>query len=208
VQLTLATNTRPRGFTLAMVIGSMLAPLLGFGYVVQYRSFSMLGDYAWFVDSELQAGFDSAHYESLRGPRDRLRPVPMIASDQVSNGFVRLFIPYYPTRDNPRLAEVCPNADGGAACLRQLWRVQLDGVDVALDGFDLAQRSDLGMRGLVGYVALPTAEPGQHRLVLRRTVPADDIEVEADATHRPISSRSQRRVEFTIPFLFAPEPRG
>jgi hypothetical protein len=206
VQLTLATNTRPRGFMTVLMLGTMLVPLFGLGYVVNYRSFSTVGAYEHLPSAELDAGFGSVHYETLRMPQDRMRPWPLIASDQVSTPYVRLFIPYYPRRDDPLLARVCKPAsaieDGsdaatGSACLRMLWTIELDGQPVSLDALQPAQRNDLGMRGLQGYLPLADATPGMHLLVLRRQVPEGVEESEA-----------QRRTEFRIPFLFAPEPRG
>jgi hypothetical protein len=205
VQWTLATNTRPRGFMAVLLLGTMLVPILGLGYVTNYRSFSTVGGYEHLPVEELDGGFASVHYESLRTPQDRLRPWPMIASDQVGTRFVRLFIPYHPRRDDPLLARLC-RADGtmddgapasGGACLRRLWTVELDGRQVPLDVLQPAQRNDLGMRGLQGYLPLMDATPGMHLLVVRRQLPEGTDE-----------SENQRRTEFRIPFLFAPEPRG
>lgn len=206
VQLTLATNTRPRGFMVVLMLGTMLVPIFGLGYVLNYRSFSSVGAYEHLSSAELDAGFGSVHYEMLRTPQDRFRPLPMIASDQVSTPFVRLFIPYYPRRDDPLLAQLCAadaaleagsEAASGSACLRRLWTIELDGQPVSLDVLEPAQRNDLGMRGLQGYLPLADATPGMHLLQLRRRTP-----------ERFTEDDEPRRNEFRIPFLFAPEPRG
>jgi hypothetical protein len=201
VQMTLATNTQPRSFMLVLMLGTLLVPLFGLGYLVNYRSFSTLGDYAHLPEHELRGGFDSAHYEALRTPRDRLRPLPMVASDQLATPFVRVFIPYHPRRDDPRLAELCAATDGGdavrgSACLRRLWRVELDARPVALDAFQPTQRNDLGMRGLQAWLPLAEPTPGLHLLIVRKQLAASAA---ADG-ETPES-------EYRIPFLYAPEAR-
>ena len=60
-----------------------------------------------------------------------------------------------------------------------MWEVRLNGRPVTLDGFVVAQRTDLGLRGLRGYVDLRAVGPGPHRLeVVWRPTPERDPPVD------------------------------
>ena len=53
--------------------------------------------------------------------------------------------------------ELCGSADEAPEpvdCLRQLWKVSIDGQPVSLATFVPAERADLKMRGLIGLVPL------------------------------------------------------
>lgn len=175
VQLTLHSNTSGRAFVLALFTIMFLAPVVGIGHVVGSRAFSVIGAYEAIDGQAVEHGMASAHYEDQRGPGDRLLRWPMIPSDQVGRAHLRLFIPHLPARDNPLLAKRCQLPDGGEAaavratrlaCLAGLWTVSLDGAPVALDGFLAAERRDLGLRGLQGYLPMADLAAGQHDLLL------------------------------------------
>jgi hypothetical protein len=191
VQLTLATNTRPHAFVLLIALGMVSAVLIGTGYMRQYQVFSSSGDYVHVDAAAVASGFHSSHYESMRTAADRMRPLPMIPSDVADGEFVRLFLPYFPRRDDARLARLCSDTIG-PDCLRRSWQVELDGVAVSLDAFVPAQRRELGLRGLLGWVPLSGLAAGarQLRISLRD---GDDSAVD-DA--------------YEIPFLYAPAVRG
>lgn len=192
VQLTLSTNTRPVGFIVALSIGAMLVPALGATYLLGYRDIGMFGDRRHLSADALEQGFSSAHYESMRVPGDRLRTVPMIPTDIVERGHVRLFIPHVPRRDAEPLAALCAVEESGSAgCLQRLWQVTLDGEAVPIEHFMASHRSDLGLRGLLGYIDVTGLAPGQHRLELLRNQP-------------PKPGDKPRR--YVIPFVYAPEP--
>lgn len=175
VQLTLHSNTSGRAFVLALFTLMFIAPMVGIVHVVGSRAFTVIGDYEAIDGAAVELGMASAHYEDQRGAGDRLLRWPMIPSDQVARAHLRLFIPHLPARDNPLLASRCQvAADAGAeaarrsrlACLAGLWTVTLDGAPVALDGFLPAERRDLGLRGLQGYLPMAGLAPGRHDLRL------------------------------------------
>ncbi|MCB1626179.1 MAG: hypothetical protein KDI48_00535 [Xanthomonadales bacterium] len=96
-----------------------------------------------------------------------------------------------------READGDANAEAAAACLRRLWAVRLDNQPVPLDDFVVAERADLGMRGLVGYLALNGLSAGPHRLeIVWRPQPEQD---QIDEDFVP------RRIRHLIPFIWSPE---
>ena len=83
-----------------------------------------------------------------------------------------------------------------AACLATLWEVTLDGTPVPLDRFMIAERADLGLRGLAGFIDLRGLAPGPHTLeVVWRPRP------EADP---PIDDYVPQRFRSVLPFVWSP----
>lgn len=200
VQLTLHSNTSGRVFVLALFTVMFIAPLVGLGHVIGSRAFTVAGAYEAIDADAVEHGMASAHYEDQRGPRDRLLRWPMIPSDQVGRAHLRLFIPHLPARDNPLLASRCPaptGDDAGAAraarlaCLAGLWTVTLDGDPVDLGTFLPAERRDLGLRGLQGYLPMAGLAAGRHDLVLVWNPGGDERD-------------DEREFRYRIPFWLSP----
>ncbi|MBX3724855.1 MAG: hypothetical protein KF823_02955 [Xanthomonadales bacterium] len=202
VQLTLHSNTSGRAFVAALFVIMFVASLVGIGHVVGSRAFTVIGAYEAIDTDAVEHGMASAHYEDQRGPGDRLLRWPMIPSDQVGRAHLRLFIPHLPARDNPLLASRCPaptgdDAGAGAArtarlaCLAGLWTVTLDGAPVDLGTFLPAERRDLGLRGLQGYLSMAGLAPGRHDLRLVWNAGAG-------------TTGASRERSFLIPFWLSP----
>lgn len=84
-----------------------------------------------------------------------------------------------------------------AACLARLWEVTLDGAPVPLDGFVVAERSDLGTRGLAGFIDLRGLAPGPHVIeVVWRPRPEQDL---------ALDDYVPRRSRNVIPFVWSPQ---
>ncbi|NCF51420.1 hypothetical protein GWP57_07405 [Gammaproteobacteria bacterium] len=149
----------------------------------------------------MQEGFRSTYYEDMPSPLDRLRGWPRIDSFNQNGSFVRLFLPYYPVRDNLVLDQLCGRAEevqDRLACLRRLWAVSIEGKPVSMANFESAERADLGMRGLIGLVPLTGLEPGLHRIeVFWNPNPAEEA-APLDDRYTEVSNR------FVIPIAFSP----
>jgi hypothetical protein len=144
------------------------------------------------------------HYADQRSRHGTLSPMPYIDSMVVRGDYLRLFIPYRPTRDNPALRRRCPqvldapvgeDAAGDSAaiaatldCLALLYPIALDGIVIADPQFDLGDDRDTGLRGLLAMIRVADLPPGRHELEIRR--PPDP----ARATDDP------REVPYLIPF--------
>lgn len=204
VQLTLQSNLPSRGFMVVYVLVIMLAMVFGGVQVVNSQAFALFHSYEVVTGEVVGHGLESAHYESMRTHRDVLLRYPMIPSDQVASTHVRLFIPHRPDLDNPLARKRCPalpggrnQASGDAAtaraleCLSRMWSVTLDGKPVPLDGFVPAERRDLGLRGLIGYVDLAGLAPGRHELRLAWNPGGGD-------------KGAMRERRYRIPFWFTP----
>jgi hypothetical protein len=176
VQLTLQSNTRPVAFTVS-------------------------GEFRYLDTTQVQEGFRSTYYEDMPSPLDRLRGWPRIDSFNQNGSFVRLFLPYYPVRDNLVLDQLCGRAEevqDRLACLRRLWAVSIEGKPVSMANFESAERADLGMRGLIGLVPLTGLEPGLHRIeVFWNPNPAEEA-APLDDRYTEVSNR------FVIPIAFSP----
>lgn len=193
VQLSLESNL-PR-WTFSAVFLLLIACTLVLGSVQEkaVRQFALIASYDYFADADADDGLRSAHYESLRSSaHDALARVPLIPSDLVADGHLRLFLPYLPDRDNAVLRQRCAQSAERAqrqSCLAGLWQVTLDAVPVDLAGFVLAERRDIGQRGLQGYLSLAGLAPGRHELRV-------GWNAGGPAAAKP--------VEYRIPFWFSP----
>lgn len=204
VQLTLQSNLSRRGFTPVYYLVPTVALVLGAAHIVGAINFSFFPSYRVVTSEAVDHGLESAHYESLLGAGDAVLRHPMIPADRIEARQLRLFIPHRVRLDNPLARRACGQledgrnaAEGAAAaqratqCLASLWTVTLDGAPVSLDGFLPAERRDLGMRGLMGYIDLRGKAPGRHDLQLVWN---------ADNPDRG----PQRRRTYTIPFWYDP----
>lgn len=167
VQLALESNLPRWTFTAVFLLLVAASVALGGLQEKLLRQFAAVSSYDYFSDDDAEAGLRSAHYENLRSERDALARVPLIPADMIADGHLRLFLPYLPSRDNPALRRSCPKAGDQPArrsCLAALWRVRIDDKPASLDDFVAAERRDLGMRGLQGYLSLAGLAPGRHEL--------------------------------------------
>jgi MFS family permease len=189
VQLTLQSNTRPVAFFIALTLSIIVIV------------FTVSGEFRYLDTTQVQEGFRSTYYEDMPSPLDRLRGWPRIDSFNQNGSFVRLFLPYYPVRDNLVLDQLCGRAEevqDRLACLRRLWAVSIEGKPVSMANFESAERADLGMRGLIGLVPLTGLEPGLHRIeVFWNPNPAEEA-APLDDRYTEVSNR------FVIPIAFSP----
>lgn len=226
-RLTLQSHLLPRSFLAGFLVVVLFFLWTGRDMIDRGQSFDQLGTQQYITGRDTSAGFRSGHYESLRVPRDRLRPTPMIPAPAIETAWLPLFLPYVAVRDDPILAQRCPprpeppapdfgtgrtDTDAAAlareagidaaaldtaACQRLIWEVRLDGVPQSLDAFVPAERGDLGLRGLAGWLPLNGAAPGPRRLeVIWRPRPEQD---RLDEDYVP------PRLRYVIPFLWSPE---
>lgn len=200
VQLTLQSNTRPLVFLLSLALGVFLIVAVGQIRYAGWTHFSLSGEFRYLDDEALQTGMRSGHYQDMRSPLDRLRPWPMIPSFRQQGGFVELFLPYQPVRDNPMLQQLCAEdtRQANGDCLKRLWSVQLNGAPVALDAFMPTERADLRMLGLTGLVPLTEVAPGLQQLAVVWNPMGDSGGQRIDDRY------AAPQIDFSIPFLFVP----
>ncbi|MEZ5462884.1 hypothetical protein [Dokdonella sp.] len=194
VQLSLESNLPRRTFSLAFMVILFSTIAIGLVQPRLAREFAPLGNYEYMSDSNIESGLRSASYESLRTDADRLLFVPMIPSDLVSDSYLRVFLPYVPDRDNHIIRSTCARAnttEDRQRCLSEMWIVRLDDVPVDTSTFVAAERRDLGLRGIQGYVSLNGLKPGAHRLTATRRTNGIAAGDTAEMIHQ-------------IPFWFAP----
>lgn len=146
-------------------------------------------------------GFLSTYYEDMPSGLDKLRGWPRVDSFNQGGSFARLFLPYYPVRDNLVLDELCRSTQDGpeqADCLRRLWAVSIEGKPVSMADFLPAERAELGMRGLIGLVPLAGLEPGLREIEVTWSVSTTGGRTPLDDRYEKSSSR------YVIPIAFSP----
>ncbi|WP_298577605.1 hypothetical protein [uncultured Luteimonas sp.] len=201
VQLTLHSNLRGNAFMAVYMVVIAATGMLGSLQIAASSRLALAHHYEVVTTDAVDQGLRSAHYEALRSGDDVLKRLPMIPSDRIADSHLRLFIPHQPALDNPLARERCAeggrNRDGegagarAVACIARLWSVTLDGEPVSLAGFLPAERRDLGLRGIVGYLDMAALAHGRHDLHLVWN---------ADGGDRGV----RRRREYTIPFWLSP----
>jgi hypothetical protein len=130
---------------------------------------------------------DPEHYADQRRSGETLAPRPYIPSEIVRGDYLRLFIPYRPSRDNPEIERRCPaltagNLDRNAAesetlvlgCLAQIYTIRIDGVVQPNADFVFAQDAVGGQRGVVSMLPMTTLDRGRHELRIERSPRPDE----------------------------------
>jgi hypothetical protein len=156
--------------TVALMMGVVtfqaIAARVGWGF----------GDYRGLPDDRI-TGTDillPMHYASQRGEAVILVPPPYIPDPVVRGRYLRVFIPYLPSRHNPAMARRCPEAvadesEGGARarldCLAAIHDLRIDGQPVAV-ALDAAEDPQTGQRGMVAMIPTAGLAPGRHELTL------------------------------------------
>ena len=191
VQYTLQTQLQSRALVVALSMAGAAVPVFGMLAFTVYRDPSVLANPRVISREDLHSAQNSAYYEDQWQPEDRLRLWPSIPSDFVGRRHVPLLLPYLPVLHDALAKTHCTDM-GAEACLRQFWRVELDGTVVDLARFHLADRRDLKRRGLQGYVDLAGLAFGPHTLRVQRIDPT--------STDEP--------TVFNLPFVFSPELEG
>jgi hypothetical protein len=201
VQLTLQSNTRPLVFFVALTLSIIVIVAVGTTRTAAWRNFTVSGAFTYLDTAQVQDGFRSTYYEDMASPLDRLRGWPRIDSFNQNGSFVRLFLPYYPVRDNLVLDQLCGGAEEApdrVACLRRLWTVAIEGKPVSMADFGSAERADLGMRGLIGLVPLTGLEPGLRQIEVVWNPSQAEEAAPLDDRYAQVSNR------YVIPIAFSP----
>jgi hypothetical protein len=114
------------------------------------------------------------YYANTRGEEFSTTLVPYI-EDAIANGpYLRLFIPYQPSRDNELLKKQCPeslalkqaNKGEGLDCLSHYFAIQMDAKAIA-SPLLAATDSKTGQRGMVAMIDIRQLSDGQHVLKIR-----------------------------------------
>jgi hypothetical protein len=206
IQLTLQSNTSNARVTTAIVVVMIVlsAGMLGimFAQSGQLHFDSLL----YFPQSLRQQGLDPRHYRDARGVGATEPGFPSIQSDLVADPYLKLFIPYWPRRDNPLIREECPEVQPfrpagfsfgrrepagedatreTAKCLASLFVIELDGATLDSSAFEFGIEPGTGLEGVVTHISMAELAPGRHELV----VLAPPRRSELDDDGRPVPVR-------------------
>jgi len=129
----------------------------------------------YFDPEPTSASIDPRHYRNSGVERDGRRPT--IDSDVIDGPLIRLYLPYRPRRHNPMIAAACPQlaatvAEGrapdnaaGAACVGNLYKVSLDGMDLPAS-YRFTRDAASDFVGVLAYVPTDGLAPGPHELTI------------------------------------------
>lgn len=162
----------------AWLVGTTMALMMG---VVSYQAFAArlgwdIGDFRGLPDDDVAAAHAllPMHYASQRGEQVILVPPPYIPDPVVRGPYLRVFIPYLPSRHNLAMQRRCPealDARGEAGdrarldCLAAIHDLRIDGEPVAV-GLDAAEDPQTGQRGLLAMIPTAGMAPGRHELTV------------------------------------------
>ncbi len=226
-RFTLQSQLLPRTFFALVLFAVILVSYFGSAVQKRRGFDDMFHSQTYISNSVLTGGYQSRYYESQRVPSDRLTTGPVIPEPVIEQAWLPVFLPYAAMRDDPVLKGRCasrapappPNfmlgprdsdADAivreaaadermqqASACMRTLWEIRLNGVKQSLDDFYVTERTDLGMRGLGGYLPLNGLTPGRHRLEAIYRVNPEQDDIREDYV--------PRRTRYVVPFIWSPE---
>ncbi|MEM7587572.1 MAG: hypothetical protein AAF560_29560 [Acidobacteriota bacterium] len=218
IQQTLGTNIA-RKYTIPLFVLTFLA-LVGFftvSFTLKNTDTPAVHSYAFFPESRVARGMDPGHYENLR-PEGRLYPTkPSIQADIIVDPFLKLFIPYAPSKQNSDLMLLCPDfeplprsgfmnrrsdaelrpadprIDQALDCLSRLYTISLNDTLIT-PTFDFTTQSQTGIRGIIAYLPVEGLPAGRNQLHLQRIEVADEDE-DSDA-----EEEGDPPTEYFIPF--------
>lgn len=179
---TLATNMgRKRATAFLIVALTMLMVLSAADRLVQSDRLSF-NSYDYFAASR-EHGVRYQYYENQRDDGESYARTPSIQSDIIRDPYIKLFIPYIPSRHNAAIPRACPGlkplqdrglhlgadkpVDDSLAmpvldCLAKMHAITLDGAPVT--GLTLAfyEHPRSGVMGLVAYLPADSLTRGRH----------------------------------------------
>ncbi|HEX2206867.1 MAG TPA: hypothetical protein VHG93_04240 [Longimicrobium sp.] len=183
VFMTLFSNAR-KGARYPLMY-ALMAVLFGFFMTKDLfvaRGVLLTGNHEYLPDAPGEFGVGAEYYESQRIPGAVYDRTPSIQSDVVRDPYVKLFIPYIPTRHGEAFAERCqgvePLSRGGVRmdvagppqaaqvkavldCWMQLQPVTLNGNAVRPD-FRFYTQPESGLRGILAYIPVEGLPRGEN----------------------------------------------
>lgn len=143
-----------------------------------------------FYGQSPQHGVSAGFYESQRAKGDVFVRLPSIQSDIIKDPYVKLFIPYWPLRDNDAVAKLCPGtkvlqkrglqlgadqpvpdslAVPALRCLAGIHRVTLNGARLDSLDFNFYQQPESGIKGILAYIPAEALPHGRNVLTVTPT---------------------------------------
>ena len=190
---TLTTNIgRKRAMGLLFVALTALLLLSAADRLVQSDRLSF-NSYDFFGASRAH-GVRYQFYENLRQDGESYAREPSIQSDIIRDPYVKLFIPFSPSRSNAAVARSCPGVkplqDRGMqlgadafvedslvvpvlACLARLHAVTLDGAPQPSLPFALYEHPRTGLKGMLAYIPVDSLAHGRHVITLLSIAPRE-----------------------------------
>jgi len=146
--------------SLSVLVTLFFGCMLAFGLVPMLQR-----DTLWRNDSPApQREIIPLYYEDQWPEEGFSRLAPSIQSDVIEEPYVKLFIPYLPSRHDEVFAQRCPNPQDKLACAALLHRVAVDGRAVPDLTFLFYTHPKLGARGFLAYIPTAGLASGPHLL--------------------------------------------
>lgn len=196
-----------------MIFGMMFLVLIMIAGALQ------INDLVYFPRVTSERIIVANHYEDQRSPEEQSR-LPSIPSEVITGPYLRLFLPYIPTRHNELIAERCPDleplAKGGISfslrprfrpvdvevlaahteslqCLASIYEVRLNGETLSDLDPSFYRNRQSGVHGLLMHLPISDLEAGKHVLRIN-TPPVEDSEEKGD------DEEESNVREYVIPF--------
>lgn len=175
------TQVGPRRASTAVSIVTLLVMLAIMVGMEQQRGTLDIGNYTWLppVENAATRTVDPQRYASLSPVRTGIDTDPYIQSEIVRDPYLRLFVPYLPTRLNAAIPRRCPGVDPTLSkdaaleearlaavleCVATLHPVTLDGKPVADLRYDIHADATTGVRGFLAMIPVHDLARGRHEL--------------------------------------------
>jgi uncharacterized membrane protein len=205
--MTLFTNVR-KGVRYPIMYGLMALPFGVFMVKDVYFGLGVMatGDHVYLPDDAGAFGVDAGLYEDQRPEGEVYARMPSIQSDVLHDDpYLKLFIPYAPTRHGDAFAQQCPGvrplSEGGLRmgeaaapdsaavrgvldCWTRLQPVALDGRPIRPD-FRFHTNARTGIRGILAYIPVQALPAGEHLLTVGYPPRAPDGEPAPDKGEGP-----------------------
>jgi hypothetical protein len=192
MMFTLMTNVGRRKSVIVLYVILVILMVVTFGDRLVNSDRLSANSYDFFASSRNHE-VNYRFYENQREDGKPYPRIPSIQADVIRDPYLKLFVPYYPQRDNAAMARVCPaleplqnrglqfGADEPVAdslaepvlhCVAQIHDVKLDGAPVRQLDFAFFEQQASGLKGFIAYIPVDSLPRGRHVLAVLPMPPA------------------------------------
>jgi hypothetical protein len=215
MMLTFTSNVGARKGTAIVVVAiwSVIAAAMYSALVA--RGTTSIDNYSFVPAGPGITALEATHYERTRTGGIRYSTMPFIPDEVVQGRYLRLFVPYDPSRHGHAMERTCPGVgqepdDDADRTVHAAWRsvvlfclqkaqpVWLDGKRLEVQ-YDFATDPKSEMRGMLAHIPVWNLDRGRHELTIAR-LPVRMRDPENPANAEPKARSSRRDEPYRIPF--------
>jgi hypothetical protein len=169
VQFVFQSHVGERRLGVAITVAAAIMGSVLFGGMVWRTGLFRFDGWTYLDNSPTAtAYFDPQYYRNSAAIRTGL--VPSIDSEVIAGPYLKLYLPYRPSRHNPLLEKQCPSSvqsNASAACVGALYAISLDGQALTSLAFDFTRDMPSEFVGVAAFIDVRELPDGRHELAIQ-----------------------------------------